>query len=55
MQRKDTITGYGVGVNYEIRRNLNAILDLRREDRNSNNNALDYTANLIAIGIQAKF
>ena len=55
VQRKDTITGYGVGVNYEIRRNLNAILDLRREDRNSNNNALDYTANLIAIGIQAKF
>jgi len=54
-QRKDTITGYGVGVNYEIRRNLNAILDLRREERNSNNNALDYTANLIAIGIQAKF
>jgi hypothetical protein len=54
-ERKDTFQAYGVGVNYEIRRNLMAILDLRQERRNSNLDVLDFDANIISLGIQARF
>jgi hypothetical protein len=54
-EREDTFQAYGVGVNYEIRRNLMAILDLRQEKRNSNIDVLDFDANIISLGIQARF
>ena len=54
-EREDTFHIFGMSVDYEIRRNLNAILDLRRERRQSNIAALDYDANIIGVGIQARF
>jgi hypothetical protein len=44
-----------LGVTYEIRRNLNALFDLRQERRNSNIDVLDYDANIVSLGIQARF
>lgn len=54
-ERKDRFHAYGIGLNYEIRRNLNAIFDLRREERNSNIDFLDFEANIVSLGIQARF
>ena len=54
-QRDDTFQAYGIGVNYEIRRNLNAIFDLHQERRNSNIDFLDFDANIVSLGIQARF
>ena len=54
-QRKDKLKMYGVTVDYEIRRNLFAALDLRREERDSSLNFLDFTANIIGIGLRARF
>lgn len=54
-ERKDRFQAYGVGLNYEIRRNLNAIFDLRQEKRNSNFDGLDFDANIVSLGIQARF
>lgn len=53
--RKDKFHAFGIGANYEIRRNLNAIFDLRREERNSNIDSLDFDANIVSAGIQARF
>lgn len=53
--RKDTFHAYGVGVNYEIRRNLTAVFDLRQERRNSNIEVLDFDATIVSLGIQARF
>jgi hypothetical protein len=53
--REDEFLAFGVGLNYEIRRNLNAIFDLRQERRNSNIDSLDYDANIVSLGIQARF
>ena len=53
--REDEFQAFGLGVNYEIRRNLMAILDLRSERRNSNIEFLDFKANIISLGVQAKF
>jgi len=55
VERDDTFQTFGVGVNYEIRRNLNAIFDLRQERRNSNIDDLDFDANIVSLGIQARF
>ena len=43
------------GVNNEIRRNLSAIFDLRQERRNSNVDVFDFDANVVSLGIQARF
>lgn len=53
--RKDTFQAYGVGVNYEIRRNLNAVFDLRQEKRSSNQPGLDFDANIVTLGLQVRF
>jgi hypothetical protein len=53
--RKDDTVAFGLGVTYEIRRNLNALFDLRQERRNSNIDVLDYDANIVSLGIQARF
>ncbi|MGE0312094.1 MAG: outer membrane beta-barrel protein [Lautropia sp.] len=53
--RKDTQQTLGVGVNYEFRRNLNFLLDVRREERDSNLAAADFTANVFTVGLQARF
>jgi hypothetical protein len=55
IDREDTIHLIGLTVNYEIRRNLNAIFDLRKEKRDSNIAGLDYDANIVSLGIQARF
>ncbi|MGE0803007.1 MAG: outer membrane beta-barrel protein [Lautropia sp.] len=54
-ERTEKYNIYGVTVNYEIRRNLNAIFDLRRESRNSNIDILDFDANIVSAGIQVRF
>ena len=54
-QREETFQSYGVGLAYEIRRNLNALFDLRQERRNSNFDSLDFDANIVSAGIQARF
>ena len=54
-ERKDKFHAFGIGASYEIRRNLNAVFDLRREERNSNLDALDFDANIVSAGIQARF
>ena len=54
-ERKDKFHAFGIGASYEIRRNLNAVFDLRREERNSNIDALDFDANIVSAGIQARF
>ena len=54
-ERKDKFHAFGIGASYEIRRNLNAVFDLRREERNSNIDALDFDANIVSLGIQARF
>jgi uncharacterized protein (PEP-CTERM system associated) len=54
-ERKDRYTILGAGLDYEIRRNLNAIFDLRHEKRNSNIDGLDFDANIVSLGIQARF
>lgn len=53
--RKDKFHAFGIGAIYEIRRNLNAVFDLRREERNSNIDYLDFDANIVSAGIQARF
>lgn len=53
--RQDTFQAYGVGVNYEIRRNLNAVADLRQEKRRSNSPGLNFDANIVSLGIQVRF
>jgi len=53
--RKDKFHAFGIGANYEIRRNLMAVLDLRQERRNSNIDVLDFDANIISLGVQARF
>ena len=53
--RSDTFQAYGVGVNYEIRRNLNAVADLRQEKRRSNSPGLNFDANIVSLGIQVRF
>ena len=53
--RKDTLQNLGLGVNYEFRRNLNIIADLRREERSSNRAGADFTANVFTVGLQARF
>jgi exopolysaccharide biosynthesis operon protein EpsL len=54
-ERKDRFQSYGVGLNYEIRRNLNALFDIHQEKRNSNLDGLDFDANIVSLGIQARF
>lgn len=54
-ERKDTFQAYGLGINYEIRRNLNALFDLRQEKRKSNLAGLNFDANIVSLGIQARF
>jgi exopolysaccharide biosynthesis operon protein EpsL len=53
--RKEDFQAFGVTVDYEIRRNLNALLDLRREQRNSNIDYLDFDANIVSLGLQVRF
>ena len=53
--RKDTQQNLGIGVNYEFRRNLNFLFDLRREERDSNFAAANFTANVFTVGLQARF
>lgn len=55
--RKDTLQNFGVGLNYEFRRNLNILLDVRRESRDSNlpNGLGNFTANVFTVGMQARF
>lgn len=55
VRRNDKLTSLGLTVDYEIRRNLHALFDLRRDERNSSLDTLDYTANLIGVGIRARF
>ena len=54
-ERKEDFQALGVTVDYEIRRNLNALLDLRREQRNSNIDILDFDANIVSLGLQVRF
>jgi len=54
-ERKEKFYAFGIGANYEIRRNLNAVFDLRREERNANVDSLDFDANILSAGIVARF
>jgi hypothetical protein len=54
-EREEDFQAFGVTVDYEIRRNLNALLDLRREQRNSNADILDFDANIVSLGLQVRF
>ena len=54
-QRKDKLLLFGVGAQYELRRNLLLVGELRRETRDSNFQGGDFSANVATMGVQARF
>ena len=53
--RKDDLAMIGVQANYELTRTVGLLGELRHERRNSNFNPWDFKANIISIGVLARF
>lgn len=55
IERKDKIYMIGAEANYEFRRNLFLMANLSHERRDSNRNNLDYSANVVGVGLKVQF
>ncbi|HVL58708.1 MAG TPA: XrtB/PEP-CTERM-associated polysaccharide biosynthesis outer membrane protein EpsL [Burkholderiaceae bacterium] len=53
--RKDDFTALGVQVHYEFTRTILATAELRRDRRSSNYPGFDFTDNVAAVGLRARF
>jgi hypothetical protein len=53
--REDDITAFGIGLGYEVARNIEMNFDLRRNERKSNYERFSYTDNLFSVNLLARF
>ncbi len=53
--REDKRFGYGLGVTYSLRRNLDVGVQFRSEERDSDNNAFDYKTRIFLISLTTRF